>query len=153
MRAPAVPNDCLITLSIADVSKTFKQVNIHKAAGPGGLPRRVFRAGADKLVSVFTDIFNFSLTQSVIPTCFEQTTIVPVPKKAKVTCLNDFRPIALTSEAIKCCERLVMAHINTIIPETHGPICMPTNRSTDDSTPHCPFPPEEQAVLCENAVC
>ena len=31
MRAPAVPDDCVITLSIADVSKTFKQVNIHKA--------------------------------------------------------------------------------------------------------------------------
>ncbi|CDQ63715.1 unnamed protein product [Oncorhynchus mykiss] len=34
-----VPDDCVITLSIADVSKTFKQVNIHKAAGPDGLPR------------------------------------------------------------------------------------------------------------------
>ena len=33
MRASAVPDDCLITLSVADVSKTFKQVNIHKAVG------------------------------------------------------------------------------------------------------------------------
>ena len=33
MRAPAVPDDCVIMLSEADVSKTFKQVNIHKAAG------------------------------------------------------------------------------------------------------------------------
>jgi hypothetical protein len=28
MRAPAVPEDCVITLSAADVSKNFKQVNI-----------------------------------------------------------------------------------------------------------------------------
>ena len=41
MRASAVPEDCVITLSAADVSKTFKQVNIHKAAGPDGLPGRV----------------------------------------------------------------------------------------------------------------
>ena len=27
MRAPAAPEDCVITLSAADVSKTFKQVN------------------------------------------------------------------------------------------------------------------------------
>ena len=40
-RAPAVPEDGVITLSTADVSKTFKQVNIHKAAGPDGLPGRV----------------------------------------------------------------------------------------------------------------
>ena len=33
MRASAVPDDCVITFSVADVSKTFKQVNIHKAAG------------------------------------------------------------------------------------------------------------------------
>jgi hypothetical protein len=38
MRAPAVPDNCGITLSVASVSKTFKQVNIHKAAGPDGLP-------------------------------------------------------------------------------------------------------------------
>jgi hypothetical protein len=34
MRAQAVPDNCVITLSLADVSKTFKQVNIHNAAGP-----------------------------------------------------------------------------------------------------------------------
>ena len=38
MRASAVLDDCVITLSAADVSKTFKQANIHKAAGPHGLP-------------------------------------------------------------------------------------------------------------------
>jgi hypothetical protein len=79
MRAPAVPDDCVITLSIADVSKIFKQVNIHKVAGLG-LPGRVLRACADQLASVFTDIFNMSLTKSVIPTCFKQTTIVPLPR-------------------------------------------------------------------------
>jgi hypothetical protein len=31
MRASAVPDDCVITLSVADVSKTLKQVNIHRA--------------------------------------------------------------------------------------------------------------------------
>jgi hypothetical protein len=96
MRASAVPDDCVIMLSAADVSKTFKQVTIHKAAGPDGL---LGRACADDLASVFTDIFNLSLSESVIPTCFKQTTIVPVPKNTKVTCLNDYQPIALTSVA------------------------------------------------------
>ncbi|KAK6302525.1 hypothetical protein J4Q44_G00268800, partial [Coregonus suidteri] len=133
--APAVPDDCVITLSVADVSKTFKQVNIHKAAGPDGFPGRVLRACTDQLASVFTDIFNLSLTESVIHTCFKQTTIVPVPKKVKVTCLNDYRPVALTSVAMKFFERLVMAHINTIIPETLDPLqfAYRPNRSTDDA--------------------
>ena len=62
MRAPAVPDDCVITLSIANVSKTFKQANIHKAAGPDGLPGLVLLACADQLAG-FTDIFNMSLIE------------------------------------------------------------------------------------------
>ena len=76
------------------------EVNIHKAAGPDGLPGRVLKAYADQLASVFTDIFNLSLSESVIPTCFKQTTIVPVPKN-KVTCLNDYRPVALMAVAYR----------------------------------------------------
>ena len=64
MSAPAVLDNCVITLSVADVSKTFKQVNIHKTAGPDGVPGCVLTACADQLASVFTDIFNLS----VIPT-------------------------------------------------------------------------------------
>ena len=128
MRASTVPDDSVITLSGTDVSKTLKQVNIHKASGPDGLPERVLRACADQLAGVFTDIFNMSLIESVIPTCFKQTTIVPMPKNTKATCLNDYRPVALMSIAMKCFERLVMAHINTIFPETLAPICIPSKQ-------------------------
>ena len=41
MRASAVPDNCVITLSAANVSNTFKQFNIHKATGSDGLPERV----------------------------------------------------------------------------------------------------------------
>ena len=122
MRAPAVTEDCVITLSVANVNKTFKQVNIHKAAGPEGLKGPVLRACVYQLASVFTDIFNLSLSESVIPTCFKHTTIVFVSKNTKVTCLNDYRPVALKSVVMKCFERLVMAHIYTIIPETLDPL-------------------------------
>ena len=71
IKASSVLDACVITLSVADVSKTFKQVNIHKAAGPDRLPGRVLWACADQLAGVFTDIFNMSLNESVIPTCFK----------------------------------------------------------------------------------
>ena len=56
-RAPVILDDCMITLSVADVNKTFKQANIYKAAGPDGLSGRVLKACVDQLSSVFTDIF------------------------------------------------------------------------------------------------
>ena len=46
-------NDCVIMLSIAAVSMTFKQVNIHKVAG---LPGSVLRACTNELSSIFTDL-------------------------------------------------------------------------------------------------
>ena len=56
-------------------------------------------------------------------------------KNANATCLNDYRPVALTSVAMKCFERLVIAHINTIIPETLDPhqFAYRLKRSTDDA--------------------
>ena len=58
-----------------------------------------------------------------------------MPKNTKVTCLNDYQPEALTSVAMKCFERLVMAHNNTIIPETLDPLqfAYRPNRSTDEA--------------------
>ena len=58
-----------------------------------------------------------------------------MPKNTKITCLNDYRPVTLKSVAMKCFERLVMAHINIIIPETLGTLqfAYRTNKSTDDA--------------------
>uniref|UniRef100_A0A673Y8N5 Reverse transcriptase domain-containing protein n=1 Tax=Salmo trutta TaxID=8032 RepID=A0A673Y8N5_SALTR len=46
---------------------------------------------------------------------------------------NDYRPVALMSAAMKCFERLVMAHINSILPDTLDLLqfAYHPNRSTD----------------------
>jgi hypothetical protein len=63
------------------------------------------------------------------------STIVPVTKKAKVTELNDFCPVALTSVIMKCFERLVKDHITSTLPDTLDPLPFAylPNRSTDDT--------------------
>jgi hypothetical protein len=55
--------------------------------------------------------------------------------KTKETCLNDYRPVALSPIAMKCFERLVIAHINTIMRETLDLLQFTycPNRSTDDT--------------------
>ena len=79
---------CGLSFTSANMSKTFKRVYPRKAAGPDSIPSRVLRACTDQLAGVFTVIFNQSLSQSAVPTCFKRATIVPIPKKAKVTELN-----------------------------------------------------------------
>ena len=93
----------------------------------------IFRACADPLAGVFTDIFN--RTQSAVLTCYKMATIVPVPKKAKITELNDYRPVALTSVIMKYFERLVKDHITSTLPATLDPlqVAYRPNRSTYDA--------------------
>ncbi len=124
-----------LTLSVADVTRSFKRVNIRKAVGPDGIPGRVLKACAFQLAGVFTDIFNLSLSLSVVPSCFKKSTIVPIPKKNLITCLNDWRPVALTPIFSKCFEKLVREHICSVLPASLDPLqfAYRSNRSTDDA--------------------
>ncbi len=114
------------TVSSAVVHKALMKIYPRKAAGRDNIPGR-----ADVLAS----IFNLSISQSTIPTCFNTTTMVPLPKKSPPTCLNDYRPVALTPTITKCFERVVLAHFQSCMPETLDPLqyAYRTNRSTSDA--------------------
>ncbi|KAI5620338.1 gastrula zinc finger protein XlCGF28.1-like [Silurus asotus] len=129
------PTDQVLCLTTAEVRKTLCRVNPRKSAGPDNIPGRVLRECAEQLADVFTDIFNISLSSNIVPTCLKTTTIVPVPKKSTVSCLNDYRPVALTPIVMKCFERLVMRHIKTQLPPSLDPMqfAYRPNRSTDDA--------------------
>ncbi|KAI2645994.1 hypothetical protein H4Q32_025360 [Labeo rohita] len=90
----------------------------------------------DQVITLSPDnIFNISLNQAVVPTCFKATTIIPVPKKSSPSCFNDYRPVALTPILMKCFERLVMQRIKTVLPPSLDPFqfAYRPNRSTDDA--------------------
>ncbi|XP_059842900.1 uncharacterized protein LOC132403518 [Hypanus sabinus] len=125
----------LLCLTVADVRTTLCRVNPRKAAGPDNIPGRVLRGCADQLANALSDIFNISLSSATVPTCFKATTIIPVPKKSSVSCLNDYHSVALTSIIMKCFERLVMRHIKTLLPTSLDPLqfAYHPNRSTDDA--------------------
>ncbi len=124
-----------ITFSEHDVRRELKRVNVRKAAGPHGITGRVLRSCADQLAGLFTSIFNESLATSVVPTSFKKSVIIPVPKNSKPSCLNDYRPVALTSTVMKVFERLLKKHIWSSIPTTLDPLqfAYRPNRSTDDA--------------------
>ncbi len=104
-------NDYAIIFSEDDVRRELKRVNVRKAAGSDGITGRVLRSCADQLAGLFTSIFNESLATSVVPTSFKKSVIIPVPKNSKPSCLNDYRPVALTSTVMKVFERLLKKHI------------------------------------------
>ncbi|KAK3574354.1 hypothetical protein QTP86_005145 [Hemibagrus guttatus] len=129
------PNNQVLCLSTADVRRTLHRVNPRKSAGPDNIPGRVLKECAEQLADVFTDILNISLSSAIVPTCLKTTTIIPMPKKSTVSCLNDYRPVALTPIVMKCFERLVMRHIKTQLPPSLDPLqfAYRPNHSTDDA--------------------
>ncbi len=126
-------SDHVITVSEDEVRRELKRVNVRKAAD--GITGCVLRSCADQLAGLFTSIFNESLATSVVPTSFKKSAIIPVPKNSKPSCLNDYRPVALTSTVMKVFERLLKKHICSSIPATLDPFqfAYRPNRSTDDA--------------------
>jgi len=111
-----------LTMTELEVRRMFRGVNTRKAAGPDSISGRVLKACAEQLAPVFTTIFNLSLSQCVIPTCFKKSVVVPVPKTAQPSNPNDYRPIALTSVVMKCFEKLVKTFITSSLPPTLDPL-------------------------------
>ena len=129
------PDHQPLTLSPTDVGAVLSRINVHKAAGPDGIPGRVLRACSGELAGVLTDIFNLSLAHAVVPACFKSTSIVPIPKNSNPSSLNDYRPVALTPIITKCLEQLVLAHFKSCLPPTLDPhqFAYRQNRSTEDA--------------------
>ena len=99
------------TISEHEVRLLLRQQNVSKAAGPDNIRPAVLKHCADELTPVLTYIFNWSLQLSTVPDCLKSAVVIPVPKKGKATCLNDYRPVALTSVVMKVFERIVSKFI------------------------------------------
>ena len=61
--------------------------------------------------------------------------IVPIPKKNKITCNNDLRPVALTSIVMKCFEKLILRQILDEVRQKLDPhqFAYKSSRSTEDA--------------------
>ena len=89
----------------------FGTLHANKAPGPDGICNKVLKLCKDQLAGIFTEIFQLSLKQGIIPNLWKTSTIRPIPKGKKVNELNDFRPISLTCSVMKCFEKIMMKHL------------------------------------------
>ncbi len=117
------------------VNRVFRKQKSRKASGPDGISPACLKVCADQLAPIFTQIFNRSLELCEVPWCFKRSTTIPVPKKPKITGLNDYRPVTLTSVVMKSLERLVLAYLKDITRPLLDPLqfAYRANRSVDDA--------------------
>ncbi len=125
----------VLKVCVEDVNRVFRKQRSRKASGPGGISPACLNVCADQLAPIFTQIFNRSLELCEVPCCFKQSTIISIPKKPKITGLNNYRPVALTSMVMKSLERMVLAHLKDITRPLPDPLqfAYRANRSVDDA--------------------
>ena len=115
-----------------EVENLFTKLNKYQE---GNWHRQYLAINTEQLAPIFCEIYNHSLSQCKVPTCFKPPTIIPVPKEPKVPSLNDCRPVALTSIAMKVFERLVLRYLKTATDSLLDPhqFAYRANRSVEDA--------------------
>lgn len=128
-------NEQSFTIIQEDVQRILSSTKVRKAPGLDCIPPRVLKLCSEQLAPVLTDLFNMSLGKCTVPVSFKRSIIIPVPKKTPVMCLNDYRPVALTSVLMKTFERLVLDFVRDQIPMSVDPLqfAYRKNRSVEDA--------------------
>ena len=111
-----------LILTTEQVKCQLAKTNTRKAAGPDNINSRVLKVGAEQLAVPFTHLFNLSLRTGRVPRLWKSSCIVPVPKKSRPSVLNDYRPVALTSQVMKIFERLVLNQLKPSVSEHLDPL-------------------------------
>jgi len=118
------------------VESSFRRVNPSKAPSPDSMGDMLLKSCSVQLISVFSELFSWSLRDSKVPSIWKNSVICPVPKSRHPSQLNDYRPVALTSIVMKCFERIVLKLILSQLKHSIDPLqfAYRKNRSTDDAT-------------------
>ena len=125
-----------VTISVDEVEQSFSKIKVHKASGPDKISGRVLKLGKTSLAYIFHLLFQRSLCESYVPVNWKLSEIIPLPKKPQPKVLNDFRPVALTSVAMKCLEKIIKVKLMLYIGSQQDPLqfAYTKNRSTLDPT-------------------
>jgi len=99
-------------ISVKSVEERLMKLNVKKAQGPDGIPNWLLRDMAPILAGPICNIFNTSLSQSVIPQLWKSANITNIPKcNPPNDITSDLRPISLLPVLSKLHENLIGHHI------------------------------------------
>ena len=102
-----------ITVSCKGVVKLLKNLKLHKAVVPDGIPLMLLKEAADKIAPAITLHFQASLNQGNTPSTWRKALVVPISKKGSKSDASNYRPISLTSVLGKLCEHILHSTILT----------------------------------------
>ena len=105
---PQMPN---ITVSLNGILKLLKDLNPHKAAGPGLLKSLVIQRLSEVIAPVLQVIYKKSLDTGRVPKDWSTAYVCPLFKKGDTSLASNYRPISLTSILCKVQEHIVTTNV------------------------------------------
>lgn len=142
-------NECNVTMSairnITDeriliteecVLQSLKRVRAGKATGPDGVPARALKCCAVQLAPVLRTLFQDSIDQGVVPIKWKESEIKPIAKVKFPKVFNDYRPVVLTSNIMKCLEDILRNFLCNSVGNMRDPLQFAycKNRSVQDAS-------------------
>ena len=106
-----------IKVTTDQTREEIKKAKASKAMGPDKISNVHLKQLGPKAVEYLTQIFNLSLSRSVIPGIWKKSVVVPLLKPGKSAQeSNSYRPVSLLCPAIKILERLILPIMTEHLP-------------------------------------
>ena len=124
-----------IVITEEAVRRSLNRVRPGKATGPDNIPARALKFCAEQLTPIFRQLFQDSLDQGVSPVTWKVSEVIPIAKITFPKVLNDFRPVVLTSNIMKCLEDIVREYLGESVSDISDPLqfAYRKNRSVQDA--------------------
>ena len=96
-----------IEFSMRRIRKILQNINVNKAPGPDGIHGKVLKSCRESIAYPLSKLFRMSYNIGQIPDDWKLANVVPVHKKGSKSCVENYRPISLTSLVMKVFERII----------------------------------------------
>ena len=105
--APASPDMSELTLTVSKVQSALEALDVTKATAPDKIPAKLLKETASVIAPSLCKQFNNSLSTGSFQQNWKEANVVPVFKKGKAECTENYRPISLPSLVSKVLKRRV----------------------------------------------
>ena len=124
-----------VVISEDEVRKVLSRVSTRKATGPDGISNKTLKTLCDQLSLPLSKLFQLSINEHSIPKAWKTSCIIPTPKNKRPKEKNDFRPVALTSNVMKCFEKIILKKLKKETESHQDPFqfAYRANRGTEDA--------------------
>ena len=107
----AGPTISSIDFNPSSIESALKQLNPYSAGPPGDIPSSILHRCRSALAYPLFLLWEGSYQRGVVPSCLKRQYITPIYKKGPRSEAANYRPVALTSNIVKCFERVVRAEL------------------------------------------